>query len=208
MLENDDDSADKLSGANGGRSDSPEGLAASLVRSYVRAQLEASKAVDLFATWLLAVIGATLTLFVGNVASLAEYLGGTKVKAVFSLLLVAGLSGLAQKYLAAQIQQSVRAFDKFIDLLNSSGFGNPLANISTNQTRLNLSEAEEIATQRVAEIFPEISKRIKRSEGIGHGGQARMIARLRRQKAWLFVEVIAYAISLAAIILAIPELPD
>ena len=75
-----------------------------LLRAYVSSLLSTSPTIDRFSTWLLAGIGAATTLTITNIESITRIISFQNVKGALYLLIVSGLFGLLEKYLALRIQ--------------------------------------------------------------------------------------------------------
>jgi len=178
-------------------------LTNSLARSFVRAELETSKSIDSMATWLLAVIGATLALFVGNLSDIIVVIGISATKASASVLIAAGLCGLAEKYLFMQLGQSLQAFDKFIELVSSPGAGNPLSRVNLSSQQLDLAAAESYAVTKLIAIFPQLPKKVSALRKNPLETEKKAILALRRQKIWLAAELSAYVGAMILIVFSI-----
>jgi hypothetical protein len=79
-----------------------------LARAFFDAVLSTSAAIGKVATWLLAGLGATVALIIANLEKTNTFLGANHLSELILLLLVAGLFGLAEKYLAILVHIQIR----------------------------------------------------------------------------------------------------
>ena len=88
-----------------------------LLRAYVSSLLSTSPAIDKFSTWLLAGIGAAATLLITNIESISRIASFENIKWALLLLIVSGLFGVLEKYLALDIQGNLSQEKSLRDIL-------------------------------------------------------------------------------------------
>ena len=94
-----------------------------LTRAFFDAVLSTSASIDKVATWLLAGLGATTALIIANLEKTSLFVGADHLGEVIFLLLVAGLFGLAEKYLAILVHIQIHV-DKKVRRSTAEIFGN------------------------------------------------------------------------------------
>ena len=117
-----------------------------LTRAFFDAVLSTSASIDKVATWLLAGLGATVALIIANLEKTNTFLGAGHLSELILLLLVAGLFGLAEKYLAIRVHIQIHV-DKKARQAMSVIFGK-----HENQK----DEIEELAKQSNVRVNVEI----------------------------------------------------
>lgn len=91
-----------------------------ILDAYFTSSLETSPLVDTFATWLLAVIGATAVLTITNIKSIAAIVPFPNMKVALGFLLVGGLFGFLEKFLALNIRTVLAQESKLKDILRET----------------------------------------------------------------------------------------
>ena len=75
-----------------------------LLRAYTSSLLSTSPTIDKFSTWLLVGIGATATLIITNIESISKIVSFEHIRTSLLLLIISGLLGFLEKYLALDTQ--------------------------------------------------------------------------------------------------------
>ena len=91
-----------------------------ILRAYFASVFEMSPIVDTFATWLLAVVGGTAALMITNIKSISSILPLVNIKIGIGFLLISGLFGFLEKFIALDIQSTVAQESKLRAILQES----------------------------------------------------------------------------------------
>lgn len=91
-----------------------------ILRAYFTSVFEMSPLVDKFATWLLVVVGGTAALTITNIKIISSILPFTNIKIGLGFLLISGLFGFLEKFLALNIGTTVAQESKLRDILQKS----------------------------------------------------------------------------------------
>ena len=88
-----------------------------LLRAYVSSLLSTSPMIDKFSTWLFAGSGASATLLIANVDGITRIASLGNIKWALLLLILSGLFGFLEKYLATDIQVNLLQEKNLRDIL-------------------------------------------------------------------------------------------
>ena len=91
-----------------------------VLEAYFASIFEMSRLVDTFATWLLAVVGGTAALTIANMKSISSVLPFENIKVGLGFLLISGLFGFPEKFLALNIRTAVAQEAKLKDILRET----------------------------------------------------------------------------------------
>ena len=91
-----------------------------ILQAYFTSVFEMSPIVDTFATWLLAVVGGTAALTITNMESISSVIPFTNIKIGLGFLLISGLFGFLEKFLALDIQSTVAQESRLRNILRKS----------------------------------------------------------------------------------------
>jgi len=91
-----------------------------ILRAYFSSVFEMSPIVDKFATWLLAGVGATAALTITNIKSITSIIPFENIKLGLGFLIISGLFGFLEKFLALDIQATTSQESKLRNILQES----------------------------------------------------------------------------------------
>lgn len=176
-----------------------------ILRAYFNSVFEMSPLVDTFATWLLAVVGGTVALTITNMKSISSILSFTNIKIGLGFLLISGLFGFLEKFLALDIRSTLVQESKLRDILQavSEEFLEKIRQYEMLAEAANIDICAEVDTGRPLSKFIEAHpwyKRIQIGKTITPGNALKK--RLRRYYRQLLYTTLEFFAFLAFVMIA------
>lgn len=171
-----------------------------ILRAYFASVFEMSPLVDTFATWLLAVVGGTAALTITNIKSMSSILPFANIKVGLGFLLISGLFGFLEKFLALDIRSTVAQESKLRDILReaSEEFHGKIRQYAMLAEAANIDINAEVDTRKPLGKFIEAHPWYKRMQ-IGkaitpENALRKRLRRYYRQLLYTALEFIAFLV--------------
>ena len=171
-----------------------------ILRAYFDSVFEMSPLVDTFATWLLAVIGATAALTITNIKSISAILPFASIKIGLGFLLVSGLFGFLEKFLALDIGTTVAQESKLRAILQktSEEFQGKIGRYALLSEAADIDISAKVDTEKPLDKFIKAHpwyKRMQLSKAITpENALKRRLRRYYRQLLYTSLEFIGFLI--------------
>lgn len=171
-----------------------------ILRAYFASVFEMSSLVDSFATWLLALIGGTAALTITNIKSISSILPLTNIKLGLAFLLISGLFGFLEKFLALDIRTTVAQESKLRDILReaSKEFHDKIQRYALLAEATSVDIGAEVDTRKPMSKFIEAHpwyKRIQMGKAITpENALRRRLRRYYRQLLYTVLEFVGFLI--------------
>lgn len=180
-----------------------------ILRAYFASVFEMSPLVDTFATWLLAVVGGTAALTIANLKSISSILPFVNIKVGLGLLLVSGLFGFLEKFLALDIRSTAVQESKLRDIFRESSeeLQAKIRECAMPAEAVNIDINAEVDLKKPLEIFIKAHPWYKRIQ-IGKSIAPEIVLgrRLRRYYRQLLYTVLEFIAFLAFVTVAMLSL--
>lgn len=176
-----------------------------ILRAYFNSVFEMSPLVDKFATWLLAGVGATAALTITNIKSITSIIPFENIKIGIGLLVISGLFGFLEKFLALDIQSTVSQESKLRDILRESSdeFKQQMQKYEIIAGIENIDIRSEVNIAKVLDEFAEAHPWYKKIQIGGKTVEDSQKARLRRYYRQLTYTVLEFVGFLLFIVIAV-----
>lgn len=169
-----------------------------ILRAYFASVFEMSPLVDTFATWLLAVVGGTAALTITNMKNISSILPFVNIKLGLGFLLISGLFGFLEKFLALDIRSTSAQESKLREIFQESSqeFHEKISQYAMFAEAAEIDINAKVDTRRLLDIFIKAHpwyKRIQIGKAItAENALKRRLRRYYRQLLYTVLEFIAF----------------